>query len=122
MKQKPTTPEGLHEAARILLANKGYKIFTPRWQYFRQKHQFIAAQELYGIKTYFLLQLRNNTHVFRYLPPTYGNPSVIALMEKELGIKIIKGKPLFRLYSDDPWEDGHLYIKPGQTFEFKQEV
>lgn len=114
--KKPMTPVDHFEAAREILANSNYKIFTPHGRYFRQKHQLIAAKS-FGTNKLFLLQLRNDTLVVRALPPCYGDSSVVQKIGRELGIAITNGKPLFRL-GDDPWEAARYYITPRGQIEF----
>jgi hypothetical protein len=115
--KKPMTPVDHFEAAREILAHSNYKIFTPHGRYFRQKHQLIAAKS-FGTKKLFLLQLRKDTLMVSALPPCYGDSSVVQKIEHELGITITKGRPLFRLTDDDPWDAARFYITPRGQIEF----
>lgn len=114
--KKPITPAEYFAAAKEIITSSDYKVFTPRWRFFRQKLQLIAAKS-YGGKKLFLLQLRNNKLVVRGLPPNYGDRLIVYKIERELKISIILGEPLFSL-ADKSWDVASHYIAPREQDEF----
>ena len=115
--KKAMTPADHFAAAKEIITSNDYKVFTPRWRYFRQKLQLIAAKSYRG-KKLFLLQLKNSELVVRGLSPNYGDRVIVNKIERELKISIIWGEPL-PCQTDKSWEDAApLYIAPREQAEF----
>lgn len=112
------TPIEQFEAARVIIASRGFKIFTPNRRYFRQENQLIAATS-FILKKLFLLQLRNGELVVRQLPPNYGDSTVVSSLKRELDIPIRTTRPLLRLTRGDPWEAAACYVTPQERGEFE---
>lgn len=110
------TPSDYFAAAKEIIANSNYKVFTPHGRYFRQKLQLIAATSFVQNR-FFLLQLRKDLLVVRELPPYHGDRSLVHKIETELGVTVTIDRPLFRL-GDDPWEAARFYVTPPEQSEF----
>ena len=68
LRPQPSSLLERFEAAKLLSAEKGFKIFTPSPLYFRAEHQFIAASNDTEAKGVFRVWIYRNSLWIEFLP------------------------------------------------------
>jgi hypothetical protein len=84
LRPQPTSLLERFEAAKLLSAEEGFKIFTPSPLYFRAEHQFIGASNDTKAKGVFRVWIYKNVLYIEFLP-FYENRAHKKYLDEMLG-------------------------------------
>jgi len=110
-----------YNAIKEILAEAGFKIYTPNWKYHRMKPAILAVKAGPGRESAYLIKQWKGKLLVGWLQPGYEHKGVHHRLKTEFPKKLVRFRPrLLYPFRHDQWEHLWELVTPRQQAEFHQ--